>query len=68
MHSGANTCCSAACVTGEAANPNASPHPLMPPSVSMRTSNASIEVQGPLERIGLGPPCSNGTEMTIGSG
>src|SRR6185369_3079725 len=63
--SGAIRFSSAACVAGHTANPNASPHPTMPASVSTCTSRISI-LRGLPAKSGLGPPISNGRFSAIG--
>ena len=56
--SGATARVIASRVSGDAAKPNASPQPVIPASVSMRTNSVSMCVHGPDGRIGFGPPCS----------
>ena len=51
-------------VTGHTRWPKASPQPLMPASVSTRTSRVSIAVRGRPPTIGVSPAMSMGMEVT----
>jgi hypothetical protein len=51
-------------VAGKTRWPNASPQPVIPPSVSMRTSSMSMLVRGRPPSIGVGPSISIGRLST----